>query len=65
VSDQKWVITTKVRDLKNGETVPCDGRIYRDSDGTLWFGIRYDPTELESHQALIALIQVVEKREAE
>ena len=38
----------KVHQLKAGQPVPCDGRIYCDEHGQLWFGILH-PLEHQVH----------------
>ena len=59
-------LTREVRryPLKRGESVPCDGRIYRDEDGVLWAGIHYafaDKFERARHFQLLARIAATEK----
>jgi len=56
VSDPALNRTVQVHTLEAGREVPCDGRIYRESDGKLSFGLRYTPDKIPFHRWLLARI---------
>jgi hypothetical protein len=62
VSNTKSKAKSVVRRLGKGHPVPCDGKIYRDSDGQLWFGIEY---KLNDENRFIELLNFVEQIEKE
>ena len=62
MSDPALTRKVVVQDLKKGEELPCDGKIYRDSDGTLCFGMRYTPDKESYHRWRLELIAAYEKR---
>lgn len=52
----------ELRHLKRGQAVPCDGRIYCDKAGRLWFGLQH-PLEEEGHyRRLLAQVAKHEKK---
>ena len=61
MSDPALTRKVVVQDLKKGEELPCDGKIYRDSDGTLCFGMRYSPDKKANHAWRLAFIAAHEK----
>lgn len=52
----------KVHQLKPGQPVPCDGRIYCDETGQLCFGLQH-PLEKEGHyRRLLAQVAKYDKK---
>ena len=51
----------QVRTLEKERELPCDGRIYRESDGKPSFGIRYPSEQLPRHRWLLSRIQAADQ----
>ena len=64
MSDHALTRKVRVCGLKKGETVPCDGRIYRDSEGNFFIGLRYAAEKEKYHAWLLRAIDVHEKGRA-
>ena len=61
MSDNALTRKVQVVALKKGESVPCDGRVYRDSNGQLWLGIKYTPSLEDRHKWILSLIEKSKK----
>lgn len=55
-------VTSPVVPLANGASVPCDGKIYRDSRGELWFGLRLPIASRRHLQRLYHYIKAAEQK---
>jgi len=50
-----------IRRLKEGQRVPCDGRIYCDASGQLWFGIRHAIRGPKDYVLLLACMAALKR----
>ena len=62
MSDPALLRKPVVHSLKAGEPVPCDGRIYRDSNGVLSFSLHYQAPLKERHTIRLERIAAFDKR---
>jgi hypothetical protein len=61
VSDPALLRKVVVHSLRIGGELPCDGKIYRESDGGLSIGLRYDPKLERYHSWVLSRIALSEK----